>query len=42
MWNPNVKEINLAKLVQIIFNTWVGYSGYVGYLLCGKILIILN
>ena len=42
MWNPNVKEINLAKLVQIIFNTWVGYFGYAGYLLCGKILIILN
>ena len=31
MWNPNIKAINITKLVQMLFNTWFGYFEYVGY-----------
>ena len=42
MWNPNIKVINIIKLVQMIFNTWLEYFEYIGYLSCGITLIILN
>ena len=42
MWNPNIKVINITKLVQMIFTTWFGYSEYVGYLPCGIMLFVLN
>ena len=42
MWNPNIKAINITKLVQIIFNAWFGYFEYVGYLPHGIPLIVLN
>ena len=25
IWNPNIKVINITKLVQVIFNAWFGY-----------------
>ena len=42
MWNPNIKVINITKLVQMIFNTWLEYFEYIGYLSCSITLIILN
>ena len=42
MWNPNIKEINITRLVLMIFKAWFGYFKYVGYLLCGITLIALN
>ena len=39
---PNVKLINITKLVQVIFNAWFGYFEHVGYLSCSIMLIILN
>ena len=42
MWNPNIKVINITKLVQMIFNTWLEYFEYIGYLSRGITLIILN
>ena len=42
MWNPNIKVINITKLVQIIFNAWCGYFEYVSYLPRGLTLIVLN
>ena len=30
--NPNVKEMNIIKLVQMIFNAWFGYFEYASYL----------
>ena len=42
IWNPNIKAINISKLVQMIFSAWFGYFQYVGYLLCGMVLIVLN
>ena len=42
MWNPNVKAINITKLVLMIFNEWYGFFEYVCYLLCGVMLIFLN
>ena len=42
MWNLNIKAVNVAKLVQTIFITWFGYFEYVGYVLYGITLIILN
>ena len=42
MWNPNIKVINITKLVQMIFHTWFGYFEYVSYLLCDITLIVLN
>jgi len=41
MWNPNVKVINITKVVQMIFIVWFGYSEYVGYLPCGITLVVL-
>ena len=32
MWNPNIKAINVTKLVQMIFNSWFGYFEFGGYL----------
>ena len=29
MWNPDIKTINITKLVQMIFSTWFGYFEYV-------------
>ena len=29
MWDPNIKAINITKLVQMIFNAWFGYFEYV-------------
>ena len=37
MWNPNIKEMNITTLVQVIFNTWFEY---VGYLPCGIMFLI--
>ena len=42
MWNPNIKEIHITKLVHMIFSSWFGYFEYVGYLLCGIMLVVLN
>ena len=42
MWNPNIKAINITKLVQMIFSAWFGYFEYVGYLPRGMTLIVLN
>ena len=42
MWNPNSKVINITKLVQMIFNAWLGYFKYVGYLPGGITLTVLN
>ena len=42
IWNPNVKAINITKLVQMIFCAWFGYFQHVGYLFCGMMLIVLN
>ena len=42
MWNPDIKAMNITKLVQMIFNAWVGYFEYVGYLPRGIMLIVLN
>ena len=33
MWNPNIKVINITKLVEMIVNAWFGYFEYVGCLL---------
>ena len=33
---------NITKLVQTIFNTWLGYFEYVDYLPCRITLIVLN
>ena len=30
MWNPNIKVINITKLVQMIFKALFGYFEYVG------------
>ena len=42
MWNPNIKAINITKMVQMIFNAWFGYFEYVNYLLSGITLIVSN
>ena len=42
MWNPNIKAINITKLVQMIFSAWFGYFEYVGYLPRRIMLIVLN
>ena len=42
MWNPNIKAINITKLVQIIFSTWFGHFEYVGYLPHGIPFIVLS
>ena len=42
MWNPNIKAIDITKLVQMIFSTWFGYFEYVGSLPRGVTLIVLN
>ena len=42
MWNPNIKAINITKLVQMIFNIWFGNFEYVGCLSCSRTLIVLN
>ena len=42
MWDPNITVINIPKLVQMIFNAWFWYFEYIGYLLYGIILIVLN
>ena len=42
MWNPNIKVINITKLVQMIFNAWYGYFEYVGYLPHGITLTVRN
>ena len=39
---PNVKLINITKLVQVIFKAWFGYFEHVGHLSCSIMLIILN
>ena len=41
-WNPNIKAINITKLVQMIFSAWFGYFEYVGYLLWHITLIVLS
>ena len=33
MRNPNIKAINITKLVQMILNACLGYFEYVSYLL---------
>ena len=33
MWNPDIKVINITKLVQLIFNARFGYFEYISYLL---------
>ena len=35
MWNPNIKAINIPKLVQMILSAWFGYFEYVSHLLHG-------
>ena len=39
---PNIKAINITKLVQMIFSAWSGYFEYVGYLPHGITLIDLS
>ena len=34
--NPNIKVINIARLVQVTFKAWFGCFDYSGYLLGGK------
>ena len=41
-WNPNIKVINITKLVQVIFNAWFGYLENGSYLLHDVMLIALN
>ena len=41
-WNPNIKVINIIKLMQMIFNAWFGYFEFVGYLPHVIMLIFLN
>lgn len=42
MWDPNIKVLNINKLVQMIFKALSGYFEYVSYLLRGITLTILN
>jgi len=42
MWSPNIKAMNITKLVQMILSTWFGYFEYIDYLLYGLRLIVLN
>ena len=42
VWNPNIKAINICKLVPMILNAWFGYFEYVSHLLPGIMLIVLN
>ena len=42
MWNPNIKMMNITKLVQMIFSTWFGYFECASYLSCGIMLTVLN
>ena len=42
MWNPNIKVINVTKLVQMIFSTWFAYFESVGFLHGGVTEIVLN
>ena len=42
LWNLNIKAINITKLVQMIFKAWLGSFEYVGYLLRGIMLIVLD
>ena len=42
MWNPNIKVINITRLVQVTFKARFGCSDYSGYLLPGITLIVLT
>ena len=38
MWNPDIKTINITKLVPRIFKAWCDYFEYVSYLPHGVML----
>ena len=42
VWLPNIKVMNTAKLVQLIFSAGFGCSEYVGYLTPSIILTVLS